>query len=279
MFRSAARQLLSLALFAALVAAATATVWLYERRHSSAWQIRQLEQQRQAMEREFTRQRQQLEKEKQQLETIVQRLGEEKRVAEILVTDQQNTGGPAGGGGDRGGGDTLRTTLLFVEYARDGSPLPPKTFTIDGNTAHIDAMVIKFERDFVARNDPLRGHSIALFRRLFGEAQSPDQAYPIDEPGKIPDIYRGPKEQADRNVQLASFEQELWQNFWRLAEDKGYRQAKGVRVANGQGLWGPFASDRLYTLTLDADGGLNLSSEPLKGIYREAIKQRVTRSE
>ena len=95
----------------------------------------------------------------------------------------------------------------------------------------------------------------------------------------MPDVYRGPGDQAERNARLASFEQELWQNFWRLADDKEYRRAKGVRVANGQGLWGPFAPDKLYTLTLDADGGLNLSSEPLKGIYREAMKQRVTKSE
>ena len=125
----------------------------------------------------------------------------------------------------------------------------------------------------VEQNDPLRGHSIALFTKLYGDHQSPEQAFLIDEPGKIPDFYRG------ADPQVSSFEQELWQNFWRLAEDKDYRKAKGVRVANGQGLWGPFAPDKLYTLTLDADGGLNLSSEPLKGIYREAMKQRVTKSE
>jgi hypothetical protein len=267
MLRNAAKNLLSLALFAGLVAASTAAVWVYERRNSAAWQIQKLEADRQRMAREFEIERQHLIEQKQQLETIVQRLGAEKRVAEVLVTDQQKT--------DRG---VLHTELLFVEYAKDGTALPPKTFAIDGNTAHIDAMVIKFDRDFVGRNDPLRGHSIALFCRLFGEAQSPDHAWPIDEPGKVPEIYRG-ADSAAQNPKLAAFERELWENFWRLAEDKDYRASKGVRVANGQGVWGPFAPDRLYTLTLDADGGLNLSSEPLKGIYREAIKQHVTRAE
>jgi hypothetical protein len=252
MFHTAAANLAKFALFLTLVAGGTVGVLVYERRQTAAFQIQKLEQERQK-----------LEEQKRELQAVVQHLSDEKRVAEILVRDQKPIDG------------IMRTTLLFVEYAKDGSALPAKTFTIDGNTAHIDAMVIKFDRDFVANNDPLRGHSIALFHRLFGEAQSPEHAFSIDEPGKIPDIYRG---DGDPSAQRA-FEYNLWQNFWRLAEDKEYRIEKGVRVANGQGVWGPFSQDKLYTLTLDADGGLNLTSEPMKGIYREAMKQNVSKGE
>lgn len=253
MLRAIAVNLVKLTFLASLVAGGTAGVYYYERHQSTAWQIQKLEQEREKLETE-----------KQQLQTVVQRLSDEKRVAEILVQDQKKIDGK------------LSTTLLFVEYAKDGSALPPKTFTIAGNTAHIDAMVIKFDRDFVAQNDPLRGHSIALFHRLFGDTQTPENGFPIDVPGQIPDIYRGTPESS---AKLAAFELDLWQNFWRLAEDKEYRTAKGIRVANGQGIWGPFSPDKLYTLVLDADGGLNLSSEPLKGIYREAMKQKVSKSE
>jgi hypothetical protein len=34
-----------------------------------------------------------------------------------------------------------------------------------------------------------------------------------------------------------------------------------------------FEPDKLYTLTLEAAGGLNLSTEPMKGIYR-ALENR-----
>ena len=253
MLRTLAVNLAKLTLLAGLVTGGTAGVYYYQRHQSTAWQIQKLEQERDKLQTQ-----------KRQLQTVVERLSDEKRVAEILVRDQKKIDGK------------LITTLLFVEYAKDGSALPPKTFTIDGNTAHIDAMVIKFDRDFVAQNDPLRGHSIALFHRLFGETQSPETGFPIDIPGKVPDIYRG---NADTSAKLAAFESDLWQNFWRLAEDKEYRTAKGIRVANGQGIWGPFSPDKLYTLVLDADGGLNLTSEPLKGIYREAMKQNVSKSE
>ncbi len=200
----------------------------------------------------------QLQEEKNQLQQIVKRLTDEKRVAEVLVTEQATIDGE------------LQTTLLFVEYAKDGAALPPKSFSFVGKMAHIDAMVIKFDRDFIQTDDPLRGHSIALFSKIYGDKQSPAEAQRIDEPGVIPTVYRG----ADPRV--GKFEMELWQNFWKLAEDPAYREKHGVRVANGQGLWGPFEADRLYTVSIESDGGLNMTSEPLKGIYREALKRMGT---
>ena len=192
-----------------------------------------------------------------QLKQVVQRLGAERRVADVIVTDQKPEAG------------VLKTTLLFVEYARDGTtPLPAKRFTIDGNVAHIDALVVKFDRGFVHDNDPLRGHSLALFTRLYGENQPPDKAHRIDPPNQPPDVYRGP------DAYVTEFERELWANFWRLADDEAYRREKGVRVAQGEGVWVPFHPDRLYTVTLESDGGLNITSSPLKGIYREALKRQ-----
>jgi hypothetical protein len=222
-----------------MIAGGSFALFVYQDRFSAAHQIERLQE------------------EKQLLERVVQRLSDEKRVADVLVTDQKTVDG------------VIHTTLLFVEYARDGQPLPAKSFEIVGKQAHIDAMVIKFDRHFVSEGDPLRGHSIALFQRLYGDHESPADAARIDQPGVIPHVYRG----ADPRV--TEFELDLWKNFWRLAEDPGYREEKGVRIANGQGVWGPFQPDQLYTITLESDGGLNIQSEPLRGIYREALKQRI----
>ncbi len=48
----------------------------------------------------------------------------------------------------------------------------------------------------------------------------------------------------------------------------------GVRVAQGEGLWSNFEVGKLYTITIETAGGLNITSEPLKGIYSEALKDR-----
>src|SRR4029453_327822 len=107
----------------------------------------------------------------------------------------------------------------------------------------------------------------ALFTRIYGDKQAPNTADPIDIPGSIPEIYR------DADPSVIEFEQELWKDFWRLTIDETFRKEKGVRVAMGQGVWGMFEPDRLYTITLENDGGLSLTSETLKGIYREALKK------
>src|SRR5438552_201747 len=192
-----------------------------------------------------------------QLRQIVARLSDERRVAEVLVTDQS-----------RSSDGVLHTGLLLVETPRDGSALPPKSFCVDGDQVHIDALVIKFDRHFVSEGDPLRGRSIALFTKIYGDLQSPATAAFIDRPGNVPDIYRG------ADAKLTAFETSLWKDFWRLYEDEPFRQSKGVRVANGHSVWGPVKPDQLYTITLESDGGLNLTSEPLKGIYREALKRQ-----
>lgn len=197
---------------------------------------------------------QKLEEEKKELQQIVQRLGTERRRAEILVTEQKTIDG------------VLRTTLLFVEYARDGSTLPPKVFTIEGKFAHIDSLVIQFDREFVQQADPLRGHTIILFDKIFGDKQSPADAFRIDEPGRIPAIYRGV------DPRVSQFEQELWNDFWQLVDDPAERQKRGVRVAQGDSKWGPFEPGKIYTVTVDAAGGVNLTSEPLKGAVAEWAK-------
>jgi len=203
-----------------------------------------------------------LQDEKRELEQVVTRLSTENRVADLLVSHQET---------DEKG--VKHTTLLFVEYDKQNNPLPARSFTIEGDTAHIDALVIKFDRGFVADNDALRGHSIALFTKIYGDHQSPADAAMIDAPGKIPDIYRG------ADPQVSEFETSLWSDFWKLYDDANYRQSKGVRAMGGHGLWGPFQPNRLYTITLESAGGLSMTSEPLKGIYKEALKQHAPTTE
>jgi hypothetical protein len=230
----------SLILFVLAASAGGGAYWMHARHSTENTLRRELDTQRERAE---------------QLRVVVGRLGAERRVADVMVTEQSESAG------------IVHTGLLFVEYAKDGSPLPGKHFTIEGKLAHIDAMVIKFDGKFVQDADPLRGRSIALFTRIYGETQNPANGFPIDEPGKIPDIYRG----ADKSV--SRFEQDLWTNFWKLADDPAYRDSMGVRIAQGEAVWRSFEPGWLYTLTLESNGGLNISPERIKGIYREALKQ------
>lgn len=231
------RTTVKLVLLSVLVVAGVAGLYQYEKRTSVHVQLD--EQKRRTK----------------QLEEIVAHLTAEQRVADVIVTDQQEVNG------------VLHTTLLFVEYARDGSTLPAKRFTFEGKQAHIDAMVVIFDGKYVKDRDPLRGKSIALFTRLFGDKQTPEQAHRIDDPNQIPAIYRGV------DPRVSEFEQDLWRDFWHLADDEAYRKQMGVRTVQGEGVWRPFEPGKLYTITLQNDGGLFINSEPLRGIYSEALKR------
>lgn len=200
------------------------------------------------------RQIEQLQEKNQELENIRTRLETDRRVARILVTDQKPVGGQT------------KTTLLFMEYARDGSDLPAKQFTIDGTEAHFDAQVVKFKDQYIETGDPLRGQSIMLFVRVYGTDQAPSAGFPIDQPGSIPDFYRGV------DPQVPAFEQDLWDNFWKLYNDREAREARGIRGMNGEGLFGQFLPGHMYTITLRSDGDGTIDEEPVDSIYRGPIQ-------
>lgn len=207
------------------------------------------------------------------LREVISRLTSERRVAEMLVLDQKVVAG------------VKTSTVLFAEYARSeqrggggdgrheeqGPPqtLPPRTFVVRGENTHIDAMVIKFDPQLVGEGDPLRGASIALFTRIYGDATAPDEAERIDTPGVVPAVYRG------ADPQISKFELELWRNFWTLATDEAARKERGVRAVVGQGLWEPLKPNTLYTVTLEANGGLNLERKAIPEVFRRALSSQV----
>ena len=107
-----------------------------------------------------------------------------------------------------------------------------------------------------------------MFTRIYGNHQSPDDGQTIDIPGQIPVYYQG------TDPRVSSFETDLWKNFWKLADDEKYRNTMGVRVVNGEGPWWPCEANKLYTITIESAGGLNVTFEPVKPIYQEALRQK-----
>ncbi|MGA2497184.1 MAG: hypothetical protein ABSH20_05555 [Tepidisphaeraceae bacterium] len=217
---------------------------------------------RSATEARLAAENQRLQAENQHLQDFVARLTREIRRAEMVVTEQGYKNG------------NVTTTLLFSEIARDGTRLPPKFFVIEGNVVHIDSLVIKFELDFIKQNDPLRGHSIALFYRLYGDRQAPADGFPIDDPGQPPPIYR---DNLPKSEDLRQFEADLWRNFWRLTDDAAYRKEMGVRLAQGESPWRFVYPDYVYTLSIEGGGGVNMASRPIDDLFRqyqEALKRQ-----
>ena len=193
------------------------------------------------------------------LRGVVKRFQTDKRVARLIVTDQTTENGQTW------------TTLLFGEYGRDGSTYvdgSEKRFVIEGKGAHLDAYVIEFDGKYVEENEPLRGHSIALFKRIFGDKQTPEGGFTIDSPGEIPDIYKG------ADPRLADMEKKLWKEFWRLADDAEFRKEWGVKLAYGSsGFREEFKKGYIYTIVLSPNGGLKMTAEKMDPMIEKALNE------
>src|SRR5262249_35214663 len=118
--------------------------------------------------------------------------------------------------------DKVRTTVRFTELGADGEPLAPgRDLTIEGKSVYVESLVIQFDDRYVEQGDALRGTSLCLFKRLFGENQAPSEGAPLDTAGQQPLAYGG--DTAPDPVHHA-----LWQRFWDYANEPALAKELGV---------------------------------------------------
>ena len=173
-------------------------------------------------------------------------LRERRRVASIEVLEQRQDPGRPGG---------QVTRFNFQELDPNGKPYSEGNgYEIDGDLLYIDALVIKFDDTFVESNDLLRGSSLLLFRRLFGEHQSPADGFVIDSVGQFPRAY-SPEEGAP------PFHRDLWKRFWDYALDPEMVRESGVRAMQGEAPFIKLAPGKKYEVDLRTSGGLTIRAQ------------------
>ena len=99
-------------------------------------------------------------------------------------------------------------------------------------------LVIRFEDSYVEGGDALRGTSLCLFQRLFGEEQRPKDGVPLDPEGQLPHVYGG-------DTTPSPLHRDLWRRFWDYANDPELARKKGVRASHGEA---PFIEARRRSL-------------------------------
>jgi len=149
------------------------------------------------------------------------------------------------------------TKFQFTEVDAEGRPLAaPKVYTVEGDTVYIDAWVVKYADELVEAGDPLRGASICLFRRVFGEQQEPINGFPLDEAGKRPIAY-------GQSLEHSAFEKEIWARFWELANNPEQAKKAGIRAAHGEAPYVRVVEGKLYRVVLRSSGGLTIETSDL----------------
>jgi len=180
-----------------------------------------------------------------ELDAALELLKVDHRVAEIEVLSQ----------GSKPGSDEVRTFVRFTELDGEGEPIgEPLEATVEGKTLYVETLVVKFEDDFVEGGDSLKGTSICLFRRLFGEDQSPSGGVPIDAVGVQPLVYGGDDVPPDERQERGR----LWSRFWDYANDPELARSRGVRAVHGEAPFIELRPGKSYRVELRASGGLTI---------------------
>lgn len=185
------------------------------------------------------------------LRKVVERLSADSRIAEILVTKSEldeSTG-------------KVATTIKFLEYGADGSPLPPKYFTFKGNIIQFQSLVIRFEDRFIKAGDKLRGKSAYIFMKAFVLDGTNTQEFEITKTGSIPPGYRA----LDARTK---FEEDLWSNFWDYALKPGVRAEEGIKNAQIEAPGSLFLPGTIYTIKIENDGGMRIDTRPVPEILK-----------
>ncbi len=179
-----------------------------------------------------------LEDEKAELIDYARRLSASRRVAQVEALHQRTDGD-----------GRVVTMLLWQEIGSNGILGKPVAIEAVGRQIYFEALVIKFEPQFVGAGDNERGASLALFRRIFGDQQTPQSADELDRAARPPlDDPRVANPLHDR----------LWDLFWELVDDPKLATQYGVRVAQCEAPAVPVKPGDLWEIRLDAVGSLNL---------------------
>jgi hypothetical protein len=182
-----------------------------------------------------------LESDNERLALALKLMKVDRRIARLIVIDQTGTAG------------ALRTKVRFQEVDARGEPLGDAVeATLDGEVVYVDAWVVKFDDALVERGDPLRGASLVLFRRLFGERQAPTAGITLDRDGVRPKAYGG-------DAPFDEVEREVWAKFWEFADDPKAAARLGVRLAQGEAPSRKVKKGEVYQLTVRASGGLDFA--------------------
>jgi len=191
------------------------------------WEVRRLEAEVRALQRQ-----------REELLSYAQRLSASRRVAQVDVVRQYTDSD-----------QRILTDLLWRQIEADGTVGSAQAISIVGELAYFEAAVIKFDFEIPKPDALPQRTSLALFRRVFGDGQSPVSGVEVQREAPL----SRPQPEAS-----TALEQNLWEMFWQFIDDPDLAQTYGVRVAQIEAPAVPLNPDEVWEVTLDATGGLNL---------------------
>lgn len=175
--------------------------------------------------------------ENKQLKQAITNLTAEEQIGYAKVVSQEKT---ADG--------KLMTTLKFVETDRKDKlkKILEKEYTIEGDIVHFDALIVKFGSQMVMDG---KARAMYLWRRIYGEAMSPRDGFPIEDMGQEPARYGD-------ILQLlpAEHRQMFWEHIWELANNPESLGQYDIEAVYGNAVYTKLRPGLIYVFKITASG-------------------------
>lgn len=182
-----------------------------------------------------------------QLKASISRLTQESQIGYAKVLDQKEKDGK------------LVTTLAFFQNDRDdpNQRIFEGEYTIEGNIAHFDALIVKFDNNMVMDNQE---RSIFLWRRIYGEQMAPSEGYEIEKEGAEPSRYKdllGDPTIWDKILLKKDYSSQFWQTIWELANDQEKLKEYGVSAVYGNVTYVKLEPGLIYLFKINNAGQIH----------------------
>ena len=176
------------------------------------------------------------------LELAMRLLKVRRRLAQLTVLDQRD---------DPELGMSV-SRIEFVEINDDGQPIgEAKQFDLRGDLVYVDYLRVTFDDRYVEAQDLDRSTAICLFQRIFGEHQEAVDGFQLDQVGTRPTAYA-------RGSEMSNFEQQIWNDFWSIANDPARAAELGIHAAHGAAVSMRVRPGAKYELELRATGDITI---------------------
>lgn len=182
--------------------------------------------------------------ENRELKAAITRLTQESQIGYARVVDQSEVNGE------------LRTTLAFFQTDRDEPTrrVYEGEFTIQGDVAHFDALVVKFDNQLVLDGDR---RSIYLWRRIYDEYTPPSRGQPIEQAGEVPARYRTllPEPEIwDQMLLKEDYSEQFWASIWDLSNDTEALREHGITAVYGDVKYTRLEPGKIYQFKVNDAG-------------------------
>ena len=173
-----------------------------------------------------------------ELKTAITNLSQEEQIGYAKVLSQETRDGQ------------LFTKILFVEADPEDftKHILRKEYEIHGDVIHFDTLIVTFGSELVMDG---KERAMYLWRRIYGEKQTPEQGFPIETEGK-------PSPRYTQLCEKLSIEdgQLFWNEIWQLSNNPKRLEKLGIKAVYGNAIYRQLKPGLIYIFKVSSTGSL-----------------------